>query len=167
MDILEAELKFDERATSLDDQRISHQCFLAKLTLALTIPSFCSKFIYVNDKSKNYGEFESDRYPQWCDEYLEFPLLSSKECYAARCSLLHCGDDNLKSQKVLRNEFRANEYVLSIPYSNEELGLMKIGNYDSDERTFCSNGLVVSLVQAYEKFKKEYPDFVYPLQHND
>ncbi len=167
MDILEAELRFDERATNINDKKISHQCFLAKLTLALTIPSICSKFIYENGNIKNYSIHESSRYPQWYDEYLEYPMFTSKECYAARCSLLHHGEDDLETQKILNGQPKASKYILSIPYSDEELGLMKIANDDNNEKTFCSNGLVLSLIRAYEKFKNEYPNFKHPLQRND
>lgn len=162
MDIIEAELNLCYSGTINDSENVSNKCYLSKLALALTIPSFCSKFIDGNDRSP-----ERERYVKWCDKYLKFPVLTSKECYAARCSLLHNGDDDLETQPVLDGEVKADEYKLSIPYSGDTLYLVKTGDTKNNEKSFCSNALINSLVFAYQQFKREYPDFVYPLQRNN
>ncbi|MFR1807612.1 MAG: hypothetical protein ACLSWV_01545 [Pygmaiobacter massiliensis] len=159
-DVIEVELDLYKHGRIINDE---DKCLLSKLALAFTIPSFCSKYIYDHDPDKNYGRYERERYTRWCDDYLEFTPLSSKECYAARCSLLHHGDDDLETQPVLAGETIANKYILSIPYSSDELYLVKTADNEY-QKSFCSNSLITNLTQAYRKFKEEYPDFVYPLQ---
>lgn len=164
IDIIEEELKLDVQHSENDE--ISTRGYLAKLTLALTIPSFCSSYIKKNDSEKGYGSRERERYPRWCNEYLDFPQLTSNECYAARCALSHCGDDLLEEQSILKygDEVVANKYSLSIPYAGTTLNMVKELSDNVDEKSFCSNALIVSLLKAYKKFKEDYPDFVYPLQ---
>lgn len=156
LDIVLAELRLDGDGTQIDTQ-----CYLSKLMLALTIPSFCSKYIHENHSDKAYPKKERERYPKWCDEYLDFPKLKATECYAARCSLSHHGDDDLETQSVL--DGTTERYTLSIPYMGNDVNLVNMAQSD-DPRSFCSNGLINCMVIAYEKFREEYPDFVYPLQ---
>lgn len=143
----------------------SQENYLAKLTLALTIPAVCSRYILRNDNnSKNYPEHETNRYPKWCEEYLDFQPLTSKEVYAVRCSLLHHGDDDVETQKVLRTETRANHYNLIIPYSDGIMNSNESGLESDNVKSFCATGLIPCLLTAYRKFKEEYPDFKYPLE---
>lgn len=155
LDIVLAELKLDGDGTQLDTK-----CYLSKLMLALTIPSFCSKHIYENDRDKGYTRKESERYPKWCEDYLEYPALTPKECYAVRCSLSHHGDDDLETQSIL--EGTSEQYTLSIPYFYEDVDLVN-SPQSGTTKNFCSNGLIRCMVNAYEKFKEDYPDFIYPL----
>lgn len=155
MDMIENEIK---KATD-------SQCFLAALTLALTIPSVCCTH-------KSWGgskiKKENERYCKWCEEYIdeininntsEKHKLTAKEYYALRCALLHNGDDNLKSQPVLRNISDTENYSLHVPYTE-----MKIDHIEEEGKRFCAAPIIVLLTEAYKKFKKEYSNFIYPLE---
>lgn len=158
MDIIEQALSFESKKHDTTENLGSE--FLKQLLLALTIPSFCSKYIFTKQESKKYDEAESKRYVQWCDEYIDCCVFNSKEIYALRCSLLHHGDDDLENQRILK-ECEDNLYDLIIPF------IKKTSSEVNENRTTCksgcSNAIILNLLYAYRKFKSEFPDFKYPL----
>ena len=82
--------------------------YQSALALTLTLPNICRQVEYGNTKSG------TDGYPYWIDTYVDFSEcyigfgteeaeLNGKICYALRCSFLHCGNDDISSQKVAKN----------------------------------------------------------------
>ena len=82
---------------------IEHECFLAALGLALTLPDICGKAKY--PRIKNNGE----RYKRWCDDYVmkyempwseyseDMPYISSEIIYQLRNSFLHQGTFHIQN----------------------------------------------------------------------
>jgi hypothetical protein len=74
------------------------------LFIALTLPDICGKIEYPNLSSEK-------RYKDWFEKYMGAKykyqntiFLSSSDCYALRCALLHEGSDDItkqRSQKIL------------------------------------------------------------------
>ena len=82
--------------------------YQSALALTLTLPDICRQVEYGNTKTGTEG------YPTWIDTYVDFSEcyigfgteeaeLNGKICYALRCSFLHCGNDDILSQKVAKN----------------------------------------------------------------
>lgn len=84
---------------------LKNGCYMAALTLALTLPDICGKAKFPNEKSSK------KRYIQWFDEYIGkyehdeeniekgLPYLSGDLVYSLRCSILHQGDPNIEKSK--------------------------------------------------------------------
>lgn len=138
-------------------------CFLAELALALTIPSVCSRYGLDDEMLKS--QRESKRYPDWYDKYVypKYDFLTGKECYAVRCAILHNGDVDLYNQPILRNESQNNRYRLMIPDYGDNFCLQYEENSELCDRPFCAAGLAIKILEGYEEFKKENPEFQYPL----
>ena len=152
MDLLEKELQ----------KAIDAQCYLAGLSLALTIPSVCSHFTSPNEQ-------ERTRYPKWCEQYLPdfMDILDGKECYALRCDLLHNGDDTLTQQPVLSHagnpSYCSNHYHLHVPYSEHVFYLTVEDETDHVTKPFCAAAVIVNMLEGYRRFKEDHPFFVYPM----
>lgn len=140
------------------------ECFLAELALALTIPSVCSRYGLSAEELKYRGE--SKRYPDWYEKYVypQYQFLTGKECYAVRCSILHNGDVDLYNQPIMRNEDQNNRYRLMIPDYGDNFCLQYEENDELHDKPFCAAGLAIKILEGYEKFKKEHPEFKYPLE---
>jgi len=104
---------------------ISAGCHQSALSLALTLPSICSAIEYPTISN------ESDRYPKWCDNFMDFndakPDIAGFEaaelngviCYALRCSFLHCGNDDILQQKIFtKNNMKITSFQLTPSTSN-------------------------------------------------
>lgn len=87
---------------------MSNGSYQSALALTLSLPDICRQVEYGNTKSG------TDGYPAWIDTYVDFSEcyigfgteeaeLNGKICYALRCSFLHCGNDDILSQKVAKN----------------------------------------------------------------
>lgn len=157
MDVIEKEIEKARQAN----------CFLGALVLALTLPSVCSYHEY---KDKRVVPEERKRYPNWYNRYVyEFTsILDGRECYALRCALLHNGNDLLLNQKILNKDLEKygdNEYHLHIPYSGDDYVLNYTVGENKIERPFCAAALILQILKGYEEFKKDYPDFKYPLEY--
>lgn len=138
-------------------------CFLAELALALTIPSVCGRYGLTDEELSN--QRESVRYPAWYDQYVypQYQLLTGRECYAIRCALLHNGDVDIYKQSIMRNERKENSYRLIIPEYGDHFCLKYEENSQLYDRPFCAAGLAINLLDGYEKFKEQNPEFKYPL----
>ena len=139
------------------------RCFLAELVLALTIPSFCSRYGLSVDEL--HQQKESLRYPAWYDHYVypDYQFLTGQECYAVRCALLHNGDVDLYNQHIMRNEFQVNKYRLMIPEYGDNFCIRYGDDSQLQEKPFCAAGLAISILDGYQKFKMDNPNFIYPL----
>lgn len=139
------------------------ECFFAELALALTIPSVCSRY-GLNTEELN-SQKESKRYPAWYEKYVypQYQFLTGKECYAVRCAILHNGDVDLYSQYILQHESKVNNYRLVIPEYGDNFCLQYEEDSQLHDRPFCAAGLAAKILDGYEEFKKEHPEFKYPL----
>lgn len=87
---------------------IEQKNWYASVIIALTLPDICGKIEYPEEHS-------GSRYKKWCEKYLEprytrqigparmgriHTFLSSSDCYALRCALLHEGSDNITEQRA-------------------------------------------------------------------
>ena len=142
------------------------RCFFAELTLALTIPSVCSRYGLTVEELKRQNE--SIRYPMWYDQYVYpyFQILTGKECYAVRCAILHNGDIDIYSQPIMHRENQQHNYRLMIPDYGSNFCLRYEENQQLHDRPFCAAGLAIQILEGYERFKEEYPEFEYPLSRN-
>lgn len=139
------------------------QCFFAELALALTIPSVCSRYGLTEEELR--VQKESIRYPKWYDEYVypQYNFLTGKECYAVRCAILHNGDIDLYKQSIMRHENQQNNYRLMIPDYGSNFCLHYEEDSQWQDKPFCAAGLAMQILDGYEKFKSQYPEFKYPL----
>jgi hypothetical protein len=86
------------------DKAIKDKNWYGALFIALTLPDICGKVEHPNLPSNK-------RYKDWFDKYMSAKykhkgtvFLSSDDCYALRCALLHEGSDDISqqpSQKIL------------------------------------------------------------------
>ena len=84
---------------------LKNGCYIAALTIALTLPDICGKAQYPDEKSTK------KRYVKWFDEYIkqcgifpdnhssDSPYLSSELVYSLRCSVLHEGNPGVDQEK--------------------------------------------------------------------
>ncbi len=89
------------------EKTLERKCYLAAVTLALTIPDICGKIKYPNEKV-------GYRYKKWFEDYVEIyyvdhngwdninkraknPYFTSDMCYSLRCELLHAGTINIEN----------------------------------------------------------------------
>lgn len=84
---------------------INNECYIAALTLALTLPDICGKAEYPDDGNgarykKWYKEFLSPQYPAG-EAPEESPYPTEKEVYQLRCSMLHQASSEI-DEKILR-----------------------------------------------------------------
>ena len=95
------------------------ELYNSALALALTLPDICGKVAFPEDKSK-------PRYIKWFDKYVrcrfvssciklpeeklvEYQWITSEECYALRCAVLHAGDYNAQNVKLSQIHFHAHK----------------------------------------------------------
>lgn len=104
----------DEIYRSLEDE-----CFIAALSLALTIPDICGKAEYLTDN-------DTKRYIKWYNEYIgkyekpsdpygsDMPYLSGEMIYNLRCSMLHQGTPSVDTNRIKEQRCQVDQFVLSI-----------------------------------------------------
>ena len=159
--------------------------YLAGLTLALSIPSVCSKFALEKDKNQHCVSCnkpriqncytkdcdESDRYPKWYNKYVMFDQLNGVECYALRCEILHNGDYQLNNQSIIENKQKQSKnckYKLFIPFSGDEYETDIIDDNGAPKRiSFCAGALIRNILYGYIQFKSMYPDFKFPISYKN
>lgn len=139
------------------DRTVEAHCFLAGLTLALTIPSVCCQ-VEFSEMSSEYK-----RYSAWCKKYITDKIITPEEYYALRCAVLHNGNDKLKEQFILKKIGESKDYHIHIPYARH----VKYNGDEENEKTFCVAGVIQSIKQAYNKFKEKYPNFTYTLLEDE
>ena len=98
---------------------IEHNCFIAALSLALTLPDICGKAEYPN-------EGNTSRYIKWFNEYIgkyeshfddcndDMPYISGELIYNLRNSILHQGNPNIEAKKIKEDRCKVNQFILSI-----------------------------------------------------
>lgn len=98
---------------------MDNECYIAALSLALTIPDICGKAEFPNDAV-------TSRYIKWYNEYVgqyekptspygaDMPYLSGEVIYNLRNSMLHQGNPNVESSKIKEERCKVDHFVLSI-----------------------------------------------------
>ena len=135
----------------------------AALALALIIPNVCASFC-------KKGQSKSADYIAWCNDWVKYPEnLDGKVVYSLRCAFLHAMDGNLevhpkfddyKSQKVQSGENRKLSYRFFFPHEDaKDIVINKEENDTEVSRTICSGLLVSSIIDAYERFAANTPEF--------
>ena len=105
----------DEIQKSLDNE-----CFIAALTMALTLPDICGKAEYPNEKSTK------KRYIDWYTEYMgqyekppaafedNLPYSNGEIVYSLRCFMLHQGTPTIDVQGIKEEQCKVNSFLLII-----------------------------------------------------
>ena len=95
---------FLERIREID-VCLDNECYIAALSLALTLPDICGRAEYPNARVR-------DRYIMWYDTFLgplqkfnspygaDMPYLSGEVVYSLRCNFLHIGNPNIEIDKI-------------------------------------------------------------------
>lgn len=100
-----------ERATE-------HECYLAALALALTLPDICGKAEFPNDGN-------GARYKKWCKKFVcdirsrntpsgDMPYLNEDMIYGLRNLFLHQGTPNVKPSSSWDDRCQVNHFKLEI-----------------------------------------------------
>jgi len=98
---------------------IENECFIAALSLAITLPDICGKAAYPKE---NVGP----RYIKWYDTYIgkyempheptmqDMPYSSGELVYSLRNSLLHQGTPNINTEKIHEKRCQVDRFILTI-----------------------------------------------------
>lgn len=98
---------------------LENECFIAALSLALTIPDICGKVEYPTDSV-------TSRYIQWYNKYIgqyekpsgpygsDMPYLSGEIVFNLRNSMLHQGTPNVDTSRIKEQRCQVDQFVLSI-----------------------------------------------------
>lgn len=142
----------DEIKKSLDNE-----CFMAALTMALTLPDICGKAEYPNEKStkKRYidwyteyiGQFEKP--PKECGENL--PYSSGEIVYSLRCFILHQGTPAIDAINFKEERCKVDQFILTI--DDALTGAASNASYSPD-LTVVHRALEVNLVNLCTKLLK-------------
>ena len=101
------------------NKSIENECYIAALTLALTLPDICGKAEYPKENN-------TPRYIKWYNSYMakyykpsdpygsDMPYLSGEMVYNLRCSLLHQGKPNIETEKIKEERCKIDRFVLLI-----------------------------------------------------
>ena len=98
---------------------IENECFIAALSLAVTLPDICGKAAYPN-------EGVGSRYIKWYDTYIgkyevphvptmqDMPYSSGELVYSLRNSLLHQGTPNINAERIKEKRCQVDRFILTI-----------------------------------------------------
>lgn len=98
---------------------IDNECFIAALTLALTIPDICGKAEYPNANI-------TERYIRWYNVYIgeherisdpygaDMPYSSGELIYNLRNSLFHQGTPNIDVTRIKEERCKVDQFILTI-----------------------------------------------------
>ena len=137
-----------------DIQRcLENECFIAALSLALTIPDVCGKAEY-----PSVGNTE--RYIKWYNEHIgvyekpsdpygsDMPYTSGEIIYNLRNSMLHQGTPSVDVSKVKEERCKVDKFVLAI--SSECDSGMSCVSY-AGNNTIIHRSLTVNIVNLCKK----------------
>lgn len=95
---------------------LENECYLAALSLALTLPDICGKAAYPQ------GVGVTKRYIQWYNEYIgkyedpldDMPYMSGEIVYNLRNSVLHTGSPTLTLKDIKNERCKVDHFELEI-----------------------------------------------------
>lgn len=166
------------------NQSLENECYIAALSLALTVPDICGKAEYpewsgnrdvknryVSWYQKYIGKFEKPSSPYGAD----MPYANGDIIYCLRCSLLHQGNPNIDdSLKTNEEQCRVDKFILSI---NDDFGgdisMVSYGSgmkivhreLNVDIINFCKRIIRVAC-EYYDENKEKFTFFNYCLEDN-
>ena len=150
---------------------LEHECFIAALSLALTLPDICGK-----------AEFPCDsvtkRYIQWYNEHIgqyeipnlkgadDMPYPSGEVVYNLRNSMLHQGTPNVDAKQIKQESCKVDHFTLLIADVSDGGGssVSVKGNGDYTNRSLSVNAVnlcfkLCSVAKNYYNENKEKFDF--------
>lgn len=150
---------------------LKNGCYMAALTIALTLPDICGKAKYPDEKSTK------KRYVKWFDEYIKqcgnFPdnysndiqYLSSELIYSLRCSVLHEGKPGIDKDKsdidyfelIWREMESASSRNFVVETVHNDDGSDKCKKYSINLRYLCN--LIYKATENYYNNNKELFNF--------
>lgn len=159
---------------------LKNGCYMAALTIALTLPDICGKAQYPDEKSTK------KRYVKWFDEYIkqcgifpdnyssDIPYLSSELIYSLRCSVLHEGNPGIDKEKsnidyfelIWRERESASSTIFFVEMLNDDDGSDKCKKYSINLRYLC-NLLCKAAENYYCNNKKLFSFFNYNINSMD
>ena len=162
---------------------LDHDCCMAGLALALTLPDICGKALF---PIAGIGE----RYTKWFDEYigqyehddehikLGIPYLNGKLIYSLRCSVLHQGNPNIDEQKLDIDHFelqynKDERSTIIAGVSEAEIIKDENGNEKAIHKKICINvrslcwKICLCAEKCYETNKEKFNFFNYNLVNTD
>lgn len=161
---------------------LDNECYIAALSLALTIPDVCGKAEYptasVTERyikwyNENMGQYEKSDDPNRPDD-VKMPYMSGEVLYNLRNSLLHQGTPSIEVNKIKDERCKVDSFILTV--DNAMLGGSSTVSYGMDRkiehRALEINivNLCVKLVAVARGYYKENADkfnfFQYTLRDN-
>ena len=150
---------------------LKNGCYMAALTIALTLPDICGKAQYPDEKSTK------KRYVKWFDEYIkqcgifpdnyssDIPYLSSELIYSLRCSVLHEGNPGIDKEKsnidyfelIWRERESASSTIFFVETVHNDDGSDKCKKYSINLRYLCN--LIYKATENYYNDNKELFNF--------
>ena len=139
---------------------ISHECYLAALALALTIPDIYGRVEYPDRTEENVGS----HYRKWFDHYVlgykalgrpaegqRYKTLNGYNCYLLRCRVLHNGTHDIepKDQKI---EFRLRIHQHSSEHPADGVGTMTSDGITTYRITVDVVHLCIELAESALKY---------------
>lgn len=131
--------------------------YLVALSAALTLPDVCGKAEYPNEKT-------GKRYKNWCTQYVKNAGLPADTIYALRCSLLHEGSAEAKTENNF--SFRLMTNALTQPYGMHFCTQLKTTHADGTSEIkvmvyvgFLCTVICAAAMEYYEQNKNKF-DFL-------
>ena len=102
---------------------LENECYIAALSLALTIPDICGKAEYPTDNN-------TARYIKWYNNYIgnydkplsqitqDMPYLNGELVYNLRNSILHQGNPNIEKKKIKEERCKVDHFIIIISEYN-------------------------------------------------
>ncbi len=134
------------------DHCIKNECFIAALSLALTLPDICGKAEYPKAS-------DTQRYIQWYNTYIgqhekpshpygdDMPYTSGELVYNLRYSMLHQGTPNVDLKKIKEERCKIDRFVLVIS-SVYDSGYSRVSNIGTNK---SFRELNISLIDLCKK----------------
>ena len=117
---------------------LENECYLAALSLALTLPDICGKAEYSHEGSskkryidwyqENIGYYEKDISTSETPELADLPYMSGELLYQLRCSFLHSGDTDIDVDKIFEPQNKLTSFTLEIRESDDLLASSSSAN---------------------------------------
>lgn len=156
---------------------IDNECFIAALTLALTIPDICGKAEYpdvnITERYIKWYNMYVGRYEKFSDSYgIDMPYSSGELIYNLRNSLFHQGTPNIDVMRVKEERCKVDQFILTISDVTDS-GMSRVSYGKESEITermleinivnLCSK-LSATAKTYYLENKEKFDFFQYKLQ---
>lgn len=128
---------------------IESECYIAALTLALTIPDICGKAEFPKAKS-------GERYIRWYDDHIGYtehfdnlsPYASGEVIYSLRNLMLHQGTPNINRARVTDVRNKVDKFTLTIADAMDGGASSYVRDYDG---TIKNRTLEINIINLCAK----------------